>query len=198
MLHNLNVSLGKPEKVHKLPIYTEDHECAHFIKAILGRKFSNLEYPDIKLGCGNLLQLGEKKVPSFTFPNSIVVLDGDAQNQLKKKRLKNYLCLPGQLNPESMLANFLSTLPDASPFWTEKSPDYSKQVCFRDYSLQQITSHREIAKKWYNQQLKLEANVWGRQANLLFKYFLPTIVDEKSEFLTKFEVLYNNIYSFKK
>jgi hypothetical protein len=191
IVNNLNVTMGKSPKVKKITVYTEDQECIHYVKAIIGRKFKNLDFPQIKLGCGNLIELAAKKVPSFTFPNSIVVLDGDAQDKIKKRRLKNFLCLPGELNPESMLANFLHQLSDASPFWTEKNPDYSKQICFESFSLANITSNRVTAKKWYNQQL--ETGVWGRQACLVFKYYLESIKENKKVFSSDFEKLYNKI-----
>ncbi|PMN08322.1 MULTISPECIES: AAA family ATPase [Vibrio] len=192
MLHNLNLSLGKKAKPpEKLPVFTEDGECIHFVKALLGRKVTNLIYPDISLGCGNLIQLGTKKVPGFTFPNSIVVLDGDAREKLKSKRLKNYLCLPGELNPEGMLATFLINLSDSHTFWSEINPHYSKQHCFKDYTFEEITSNRKVAKAWYKQQLGTEC--WGVNAKNLYKHFLQTIPDEHTQFIDNFKKIYSSI-----
>lgn len=130
IIHNLNMSLGQsaPPKP-KLPIYTEDRECIQFAKAMLNSATKQkLDFLDISLGCGNYLQLVSKKVPSFTFPNSIVILDGDTRPKLEHKRLKNFICLPGKLNPEGMVATFLNNLPESDPFWTRKSPDYSSNT----------------------------------------------------------------------
>lgn len=188
VVHNLNVSIGKNQKAPKIPVYTEDQECIHFAKAILGNKFKDLQFPDISLGCGNLIQLGQKKVTSFSSPNAIVVLDGDVREKVKRSRLKNYICLPGQLNPEGMLAQFLLQLPDDSPFWEGKVANYTKQFCFKDYRLQDILGSRETAKSWYNQQL--ETGAWGRQARHAFKYLLETIPDEKRRFEDDFRKIY--------
>ncbi|MBL4799642.1 MAG: AAA family ATPase [Oleispira sp.] len=182
--NNLNVTIGKKIKSIKTPVYTEDKECVHFSKALLGNKFKHLHFLDITLGCGNLIQLGQKKIPSFSPSASIVILDGDASDKVKKSRLKNYICLPGELNPEGMLADFLSKLPDNSPFWEEKIADYSKQVCFKDYKLQKIKSCRIKAKEWYNQQLETEA--WGRQASWAFKHLIESMPDEKRLFVDAF------------
>ena len=188
MTHNLNVTIGKKASVPKVFVYTEDKECIHFTKALLGQKFKNLKFPEITMGCGNLIQLGQKKVSSFCPPNSIVVLDGDTRDKVQKSKLKNYICLPGELNPEGMIANFLSDLSDNSLFWEEKVEGYSKQICFKDFTLNEIRSCRSKAKLWYNQQLDSEA--WGRQARNAFKYLLESIPDEKQRFLDDFGKAY--------
>ncbi|MDO3386001.1 AAA family ATPase [Gilvimarinus sp. SDUM040013] len=191
IVNNLNVSIGKTHKARKFFVHTEDSECAHFAKAILGRKYPNLHFPDITLGCGNLIQLGKKKVESFSHPNSIVILDGDAKKEVNRSKLKNYICLPGDHSPEIILAEFLSGLSDKSPFWEEKRDGYSKQVCFSEFDLNDIKSGRTTAKKWYLQQL--DSGAWGARATNLFKYFLKTIPDEKAKFLAEFDFIYKNL-----
>lgn len=186
--YNLKVEIGRKLPARKIPIYTEDKECIHFTKALLGLKYKNIQFPGITLGCGNLIQLGQKKVASFTSPNSIIVLDGDARDQIIKAKLGNYLCLPGKINPEGMLANFLDTLSDKSPFWEEKINGYSKQICFKDYTLKEILKDRTNAKKWYNQQLKCGA--WGREARNAFKYLLESIPKERRHFEDNFSKVY--------
>ena len=188
--YNLNVTIGKAAKVPKILVYTEDKECIHFAKALLGNKFKNLQFPDISLGCGNLIQLGQKKVTSFASPNAIVILDGDARDKIKKARLKNYICLPGELNPEGMLANFLSELSDKSPLWEEKVEGYSKQVCFREYRLNDILGCRVKAKEWYNQQL--DSGAWGRQGRNAFKYLIESIPEGKESFEEGFRKVYES------
>ncbi|MFM2607252.1 AAA family ATPase [Vibrio chagasii] len=197
VIHNLNMSLGQsaPPKP-KLPIYTEDKECIQFAKAMLDSTLKReLNFLDVSLGCGNYLQLVSKKVPSFIFPNSIVILDGDTRPKLEGKRLKNFICLPGELNPEGMVATFLNNLSESDPFWTKKSPDYSKQFCFMDFSLEQILGNRSMAKAWYKRQLG--TGNWGREANLLYKAFLPTIQEEVDLFVTEFKKAHTQIQSAK-
>ncbi|WP_027670527.1 AAA family ATPase [Rheinheimera baltica] len=186
--YNLNAAIGKKISVPRIPVYTEDKECIHFTKALLGQKFKGLDFPGITMGCGNLIQLGQKKVASFTSPNSIVVLDGDARDKVKGAKLKNYICLPGKINPEGMLANFLFELSDKSTFWEEKIAGYSKQVCFKDYALKEIRASRVKAKEWYNQQL--ESGAWGREARNAFNYLLESIPDEKTRFQDDFRKAY--------
>nr|PMI55957.1 hypothetical protein BCU41_12695 [Vibrio lentus] len=175
----------------KLAVYTEDAECIHFVKAMLGRSIKDLDFSDISLGCGNYIQLASRKVPSFIFPNSIVVLDGDTRAKLKGKRLKNFICLPGELNPEGLLATFLHNLPESDNFWTLKNADYSKQYCFMDFSLEHILGDRKKAKLWYNRQL--DTGNWGRGANVLYKAFLKTIPDEVDSFIEEFKKIYDSM-----
>lgn len=190
IVYNLNVATQRKTSVAKISVYTEDKECIQFTKAILGRNFKNLTFPDISLGCGNLINLGRMKVISFSFPNSIVVVDGDARKDVKKikLKLKNYICLPGELSPERMLAKFLSDLSDTSTFWNEKVQGYSKQVCFRDHALKDIETDRVQAKEWYRQHL--DSGAWGQQASNVYKYFLTTIPDEATQFVEEFREIY--------
>ena len=197
ILHNLSVTIGRKKPPKQIAVYTEDEECTHFVKAIVKQKFKGLKYPDITLGCNNLIQLAEKKVPSFSYPNSIVVLDGDTKGNAKLKKLRNYLCLPGKLSPEMMLADFLFNLSDRSPFWTDKSEDYNKQVCFADYTLNDIKNGRghkkarEVAKEWYKQQVASDA--WGQQGRNAYNYLLETLEDEVTLFIEKFSLLYEDM-----
>lgn len=186
---NLNVALSSSQR-RRIDIFTEDAEGIDFAKAVLGNKF-HLNYQKVKLGCSNYISLAKHKVPSFIFPNSIIVLDGDSKKAVSRSRVGNILCLPGDDSPERLLAGYLSELSDDSPFWTERNQDYSKQVCFRDYSLDAICSDRDSAKKWYNSQK--EAGVWGRSAALAFKYLLSSIPEEKARFLDDFESLYRRV-----
>ncbi|HIF9325421.1 TPA: AAA family ATPase, partial [Photobacterium damselae] len=192
ILHNLNVSIGISKEVKTISVYTEDVECIQFTKAILkGNKF-HLKYEPLTMGCNNYLELGRKKVPSFQYPNSIVVLDGDARNKLPKgsATLKNYICLPGDLNPESLLADFLEKLPDSHPFWKQKKSHYSHQVCFKDYDVDEIKANRITAKKWYREQLM--SGAWGREANNVYKHYLESIPEHKNAFIKRFISIYES------
>ncbi|CAL6170729.1 TPA: AAA family ATPase [Vibrio diabolicus] len=192
ILHNLKLSLGEPVPPKpKLTIYTEDPECIHFVKASLGRTVNNIAFSDISLGCGNYVQMATKKVPTFTFPHSIVVLDGDAAPILQKRRLKNFICIPGEQRPEGTLANFLHSLPEADSFWTSKNPDYSKQHCFLDFTLNDILLDRGKAKAWYNRQLG--TNNWGRHASHLYKRYFEAYPEVKEDFVSRFKKIHEEI-----
>lgn len=188
ILHNLNVSLDRKAKTKKVDIYTEDMETIHFTKAVIKRQFPDLKFVDCTLGCEQFIDLGKRKIPSFSYPNSIVVLDGDARNSLSRSRLRNFICLPGEDSPEAMLGRYLDQLPDDAPFWTKKNPDYCKQYCFKDFALNEILNDRIKAKQWYRDQLKTEA--WGREANLVYKGLLSEYEDEVNDFISKFKKIY--------
>lgn len=189
---NLYVNLRSVPS-RKIDIYVEDKEAKDFSTAILGRKFKGMNFVNCSLGCGNLIQLVRKKVPSFTFPNSIVILDGDARTGLKKNNYKNIIFLPSKLSPEQLIADFLKNKisPD-DEFWMSKHQDYSLQVCFRNFSFNDIMSNRDKAKKWYQEQK--ESGVWGQGARSVYKELLGReYQDEKEAFIREFEKVYNAI-----
>ncbi|HFQ4959182.1 TPA: ATP-dependent endonuclease [Vibrio vulnificus] len=187
--HNLNLTLSGQKTKKKLDIYTEDAEAMHFAKAALGRKYNDIEYIDATFGCGNLINLASKKVPCFQYPNSIVILDGDARKKVEKSRLSNFVCLPGSVSPEALLANFLYELDELDSFWVKNDEHYSKQVCFKDISCKEICSNRDKAKKWYNDQLKQK--VFGRQGAHVFGRYFQEFPEEKELFIKVFGEIYD-------
>src|SRR6202012_943073 len=86
--HRLNVSIDR-EKSNKLMAFTEDFEGKLFTKAILKSQASGLSFINVTFGCSSLVELGTKKIPAFSFPGSIVFLDGDVRNDSSlMKKLK--------------------------------------------------------------------------------------------------------------
>ena len=185
--NKLNVAMALSQPIIKVPIFTEDKEGEVFLRAIIKRRASNLDFLDCTLGCDNLIELVRKKIPGFKFPESLVVLDGDVKNDNSKmKRItvhKNILILPGTHSPERLIADFLFQLSDGSPIWNQIHPSYNKQFVFREYSLKEIQSNREKAKEWFNQQKKYWGILCGKVIN-------PWISQNKTEvdiFLKEFE-----------
>ncbi|NCA77691.1 MAG: ATP-binding protein [Alphaproteobacteria bacterium] len=109
--NKLNVTLALRNKPKKIPVFTEDKEGEIFIKSILKRKSTILEFLDSSLGCDNLIELARKKILGFKFPDSLIVLDGDVRGDNSKMRrinsCKNFLILPGNKSIERLLAEFL-------------------------------------------------------------------------------------------
>lgn len=187
--NHLDVSLGKVIKL-SIDVFAEDEECRDFSRACLGRKFKGLNYVNCSLGCENLIQLAKQKIPTFLYPNSVVVVDGDvAPNKIAN--FKNYITLPGLDSPEKVLSTFLSGLNDADSFWTVKNPAYSKQICFRDYTFEDIQSDRTKAKKWYNDQKA--TGVWGNGASELYKRYFKEHPKEKENYIEKFKSIYDEV-----
>lgn len=189
IMHRLNVTISEGS-VYKIDAFTEDKEAAIFVKALLKSKASKLSFIDCTIGYSALVDLGMRKVPSFTFPSSFVFLDGDVRSHhetMKKvNRLPNFMVLPFDKSPERLIAEFLHNLPDDSEVWASINPDFTKQYCFRDYTLRDI-EQREKAKIWFNTHLK----VWGTNAS---KVINPWIKENKAtvdEFTTEFVEKYN-------
>ncbi len=168
--NKLNVVLSERQQKKRIPVFTEDKEGEIFLKAIIKRRSSSLEFVDCTLGCDNLIELARKKIVGFKYPQSVIALDGDVRSEGSKMRkinnLKNILVLPGNKSPERLLAEFIHGLSDDSPLWENIYEGYNKQLAFRDVQLKQITGKagREKAKEWFNSQKQY----WGRNcANVI-------------------------------
>ena len=185
------VAEGNNRKKNKITVYTEDKENILFVKAILKTKASVLDFVDVTLPCSTLMELVTKRVPAFRYPYSIVILDGDVRtnrNDLKKvNNADNILILPGNKSPERLLAAYLYNLSDADPLWSKIANGYTKQFCFREYSLEQINAGGELgrqnAKNWLNSQL----GYWGRNGCKIFNPFLSSISIDVQEFKANFD-----------
>ncbi len=163
IMHKLNVTIDGDKPV-KINVFTEDKEFKIFVKALLKSKSSKLNFIDCTMGCSALTELGLKKIPSFSFPEGMIFLDGDVVKTpalLKKvKSLSNFMVLPGSASPETLLANFLFDLPDDSPVWSSINEHFTKQYCFRNVTLAEIQSDRIKSKIWFNSHL----DAWGNNA----------------------------------
>lgn len=189
---NLTVSMQKnSSKRKKITVYSEDKEDIVFAKAILKSKSSQLNFVDVPMSCSQLIDLVTKKVPAFSRPFSIIVLDGDVRNDRgNKKKLEsadNVLILPGMLSPERLVAKYLYELSDENLLWAKVAKGYSKQVCFRDITFEQINASgecgRQDAKKWFNQQL----DYWGRNGSRVLNPFFESIQSDRDEFIATFD-----------
>jgi len=188
--HRLEVSVSEIHE-NKIEVFSEDRETAIFAKALLKKRTAKLHFIDCNLGCDNLVDLATHKIPSFIFPKSIVILDGDVRDDSKKmaksKRFRNFIVLPNNLSPERLLADFLYNLDDESNVWAKINPNFTKQYCFKDYTPDEIRTDREKAKKWFNSQLKL----WGRNATKVINPWISENKEIVDIFIKEFEVVYN-------
>ena len=186
------VAEGNNRKKNKITVYTEDKENILLAKAILKSKASVLDFVDVTLSCSLLIELVNKNIPAFKHPYSIVILDGDIkEDRNRRKKIKNadnILVLPGNKSPERLLASYLHNLSDADSLWSSIANGYSKQVCFREYSLEQINASgedgRQNAKTWFNNQREV---YWGRNMRKILNSFLNSISAEVQEFNANFD-----------
>ena len=195
ILLDLTVTADTPSNhKNKITVYAEDKETEIMVKAILKQKlYGCLKFADVTMSCSNLIDLAHKKVPAFSYPHSIIFLDGDVRkdkaNFRKIKAAQNILVLPGEESPERMIATFLFSLSDSDHLWGKVANGYTKQVCFREVSYEQIVSSGELgrqsAKKWFNTQLQY----WGRGGLKVINPFLSTIQEDSKKFRADFEQL---------
>ena len=190
--NRLNVVVNRKNEL-KINVYTEDKEAAILAKKLLVGTKSNLKFIDVTIPCSTLIDLVYRKVPSFTFPNSIIILDGDVKtdtaNKKKIKGSKNVLFLPTEKSPERIIANMLNDLNETDPLWSSINTDYTKQFCFKDYSFDRISHNREDAKKWFKLQQKELGNSWYTKTINRWK---KDNSNEFNLFISDFTTVYNN------
>jgi AAA15 family ATPase/GTPase len=188
--HRLNVTIEGNTK-RSLPVFTEDTEAALFAKGILKRRASKLNFINCKIGCSVLIDLATRKIPSFIFPNSLIFLDGDVSSEsrivAKIRALKNIIILPSTHSPERLIADFLFALDDNSNVWKKINRDFTKQYCFKDYTLDEIIEDRVKAKLWFNSHLK----VWGRNASKVINPWIEANPEMTQKFIKDYEEAYN-------
>ena len=186
----LTVTSSVKSKTKKLKVFCEDEETRVFVRQILGTKITKyLEFDRLNLGGQEYISLAKHKFPPFTFPNSLIILDGDMKSKIPNK-FQHILSLPSTTSPEKALAIFLNSLDDTDNFWTSIAAHYNKQVCFRNYTFDEILEDRAKAKKWFNEQKK---KYWGKNANKAINYWMKKNRNEiesfKKEFIKKYNIV---------
>lgn len=194
--NDLNLTLSPNPKSPKIDIYTEDKEASILVKSLLGTTYTkHLNFIDLPLGlgCDNLIELASKKIPSFSFPNSIIVLDGDVKKQTKKhkrsKKQKNILLLPTDESPEQIIGNFLYNTDDSHELWGEINSTFNHQYCFQDCTIEDIQTNRKKAKKWFNSHL----SEWGKNACKVLNFWKKDNTKLVKDFREEFEILYKSV-----
>lgn len=163
--NRLKVAIGELQ-TPKIHTFAEDAEGIELFKCLMRGTgmSSHLEFENVPMSCANLIELAYKGLSSFVFPNALLVLDGDVKTNATYKRklgkIKGVVYLPTTSSPERMLANYMYNLSDEHPLWDEFGRDYTKHLCFREYSLIEINIDREKAKNWFRQQNNLFKGKW--------------------------------------
>lgn len=191
------ISPKKHEEDNKVSVYCEDLEAMQVAKCLLHDFSKSLNFIKIKLGHNEYINLVQAKVPSFYFPNAIVLLDGDVSTEPEKMekigRYKNILCLPTKYSPEQMMAHYLNDLKDEDKLWEKINTDYLKDVCFRDYLPTDICTNRDNAKSWFKSQttnygaswVNKVINSWKKSHETEYKSFIETFSKVLDKCLTE-------------
>ncbi len=186
---DLNVLAEGERTKRKIPTYVEDQETCDMLKAILGKRFIELNVIVAKLSCDNLIELASHKIPAFNAPFSLVVVDGDVRAKSSAMRnvhkANNILLLPGHQSPEREVADYIYHLSDRDPLWGKLSRGYSNQVCFRNYSYDDIMNDRVKAKEWFRAQV--DGKWWGRSGGKVLKAYMDSKASDVEMFIKEYE-----------
>lgn len=144
-------SNSKKTTLPKIDIYFEDAEARLFFSRIVTskkiKKIINI-MKKVNLGCTNYIELINKKVPTFE-KLSVIVLDGDVNNNEDKKKnkkkindIKNIILLPFNKAPDQLFFEYLFNLPIDDAYW--KKSGQKKQVFLSNDSVEKIKHRLEI------------------------------------------------------
>lgn len=184
---NLQVIQKKNPPKRKILVYTEDKENIIMAKHLLRGNIKQLKFVDIDFSGANLITLVSKKVPAFMVPEAIVIVDGDVRKDYSKMKhidkSKNILVLPTDMSPEQLIATFLVELSEEDRLWGTIGVGYSRQVCFRDYVLEEILNNRELAKSWFRR----ESEHWGTNSVKVLTPLFKKYATERQQFVDDFK-----------
>ena len=69
---------------------------------------------------------------------------------------------------EREVAKFLYSLDDTDPFWKSIGKHYNRQVCFRNYLLEEVLEDDDKCREWFDEQNNL---YWRKRKNKAINYF---------------------------
>jgi energy-coupling factor transporter ATP-binding protein EcfA2 len=172
--HERFTELAKP----KTSIYLEDAEARLFFKGIIDREIKKeLKIQNFNFGANAYGSLIEGKFPDIN--KSLFVIDGDKSNNVRLKRLRNVLFLPGSTRPENVIYDYLYRLPENNNFWDFQLGGYNKGVFLNNLPIN--INDSEKMKAWFNEQ----RHNWGVGCKKLLKYWKKDNIAEVEQFNTK-------------
>ena len=160
-----------------------------FTKLIIGSLARKVNFIKADFSYTQLIELSLKKVHCFKNGESLIILDGDVRNvkkamdKIEKWNLKNILLLPDTKAPELIFANYLSSVDDKHPVWKSIYIDYSRDISFKNYKIEKINLDSELAKTWYNEQVKISNNF----TTIIGKYWIKDNQVEVEKFKSEFQ-----------
>lgn len=141
----------------KIKVYSEDAENRWFLQNLVKKYIMHLEILETNIGCDQLLNL--YSVDLNYFGNVLIVLDGDVENGKINKlpqfdRLKNIIKLPGEVRPEEVIFNYISSLESEHPFWKKAENSSITWQYINDNSPNSpkysgLSKDRDKYKKWF-------------------------------------------------
>lgn len=183
--NDLCVQLAKKPNT-QVNLYTEDNEAWLFVYNMAPAKYKSIiKHVNAKLGCTEYINMIEAKIPCFSSPEGLVVLDGDARLAKHFSRVDSkVLILPGAKSPEQVVADWINGLSDTHPFWKSINPNYTRQYCFQTYHYHDL-NNREKAKSWFQSQCTKD--VWGTTAHKMMKYWKKDFKSDVDSFVEDFK-----------
>jgi hypothetical protein len=216
-INTSTVAVGHDTKIPKINVYFEDGEAADLFAALLNRqpakKFTTA-LRDVTLGCSNYLQLIDKRVPEFA-ERSIICLDSDAEGQVRRKKPKTVVLLPGLLPPDQLIFEYLYNLPADNGFWVNEL-HFTRHVftnaaaeVIREFSIRGDSVDikaalalysgdkrpREVFKRFYKNSEFQRLFASLSSPSHPWRHWIANNIDASNEFLEKFASIMRSVMS---
>lgn len=171
----IKVQTGVTKKLDKIQFICEDEVAEVWCKNLINgtelkQKIEIIKgpFPD-----GTLIEMANSKHPIFKSTN--FVLDGDAKENNKRRKIPRTAFLPGIHKPEKVIFDFIFKLDDNDDFWDNEN-NFTHQTCFGNFA---DKNH----KRWFNDDSN--QRFFGRGCSKLFSRWKKENQDEVDDVINQ-------------
>ncbi|MHB1697772.1 MAG: AAA family ATPase [bacterium] len=185
-----------PGNTYRIKIFSEDEEARWFIKNLLEDYASKIDLANVNFGWTELIRLYKADMEYFW--KTAIIFDGDVTKEeidLQVKNVtpspRNMIILPGGDRPESILYNYLISLPSSHEYWQAAQGSGLTWLHFKENPPENYEGEkgRNKHKNWFNAHLDFFDNTQ------LYDYWLKDNKTLADEFIGNFKGVYNIIAS---
>lgn len=173
----IKVQTGTVKKIEKIQFICEDEVAEIWSKNLINGSDLKQKIEIIKgpFADGTLIEMANSKHPIFKSTN--FVLDGDARENHRYRKIPRTAYLPGKHKPEKVIFDFVFGLDDNDDFW-DNDNNFTHQTCFGNFA---DKNHKRWFKDESNQRF------FGRGCSRLFNRWKRDNPEAVGKFITELQ-----------